>query len=152
MDEATDRSNWSSVAQEAFEAELNRLIALKDAKTMDEVVERLRASKQEYARGEYNEGWECGVKWAKEVAEYPEIRRAGLTEDEVPDTVESPATCLRDMLFADDAYDPDVPDLEEFLEVAFGVHARTLHEPSPHACNGFIAGVKSVWDEVKDKL
>ena len=46
MDEADDRANWSGIAQRAFETELHHLEAVKEIKSMSDVIERLRASKQ----------------------------------------------------------------------------------------------------------
>lgn len=140
---------------------LSNLTAAKDAKTMDEVIERLRASKQEHARADYNQGWECGVKWAKTGAEYPELKRAATAAEGIGKTVLGvnyepisddddddayPAADLYRAVFQEEHCDNK--DIDWFAEVAFGPDEN----PSANACRGFLAGAESVWDQVKDKI
>lgn len=67
--------NWSRVAADAFERKLGELAAMKVSKTMDDVIQRLRASKLEYERGVFAEGIKAGKEWAQKDAEYIELKR-----------------------------------------------------------------------------
>ena len=46
MDEVTENVNWSAVAARSFEDKLAEIISRKEIREMEEVVERLRASKR----------------------------------------------------------------------------------------------------------
>ena len=80
MDEAGQAVNWSVIAQQAFrEVILN--LAVRRA-TMDDAVERLRASKQSYVETERESGLEVGEEWATEDATYSELLRIAKAVEE----------------------------------------------------------------------
>jgi hypothetical protein len=156
IDQFPEKRIWSRVAQDAFEAELNRRNAIKESNTMNDVIERLRASKLEQTRVDREAGWHAGVEWAKQIAEYADLKRAaaanelvGSASDPISDDDgdgSDPATDLYVAAYDDDAR--DYGDVKEFVEIAFGPDA----EPSADACRGFLKGAASVWAEVKGHL
>src|SRR5262249_39839490 len=75
MDAVTEPVNWSALACRAFEEKLGEIAAKKARKTMDDVIQRLRASKQSGDDGSYNEGEEEGRRWALGKAEAKELER-----------------------------------------------------------------------------
>ncbi len=75
MDETDDRANWSAIAQRAFGVELNHIEAVKEIETMNDVIERLRESKQSSDESDQNVGRRQGQIWAKKYAAYDELRR-----------------------------------------------------------------------------
>lgn len=67
--------NWSAVAVAAFEAKLASIDQEKKGLDMESVRERLKASKEEHESDSFNQGLDDGELWAKETAEYPELKR-----------------------------------------------------------------------------
>src|SRR5262245_57540294 len=74
MDAAGAGVNWSAVACRAFEVELAEIAARKKEKTMDDVIQRLRASKLRGASEAHKEGDAAGRKWARDHAEADELQ------------------------------------------------------------------------------
>ena len=70
-----DGENWSAIACNAFEARLGQIALQKKEKNMDDVVSRLRASKQENDSALYAEGYELGTDWAKSTASAAQLKR-----------------------------------------------------------------------------
>jgi hypothetical protein len=77
--------NWSSIAVRAFEAEVGRLAAEKKEKLMDDVIDRLRASKRESESREYKTGLEVGREWAKNRADADELERLAFVRSRLND-------------------------------------------------------------------
>lgn len=74
MDRVKEDVNWSALACRAFEAKLGEIAARKEKKNMQDVIERLKASKIE-SQGEISaEGRRDGEAWARDHAEYSELR------------------------------------------------------------------------------
>jgi hypothetical protein len=77
MDKLGADANWSGIAADSFRAELNRIKARKAAlkgKSMQATIDRLKASKAAHAKAAETRGREAGAKWAREDAEYGELR------------------------------------------------------------------------------
>src|SRR5438105_4890147 len=68
--------NWSEVARLAFEARV-QFHKFKEVSTIDEVIERLRASKATAEGHDQMTGRADGERWAKKHASYRELRRIG---------------------------------------------------------------------------
>jgi hypothetical protein len=66
--------NWSAVASQAFQDKLIELKSQMEVTNMDEVVERLRASKQRAESEQYQRGLTEGRDWAKGGAEFDELQ------------------------------------------------------------------------------
>ena len=149
MDQVEEDRLWSGVAQQAFEAELTRRQATKGVSTMQDVIERLRASKETTVQNDYDSGWNAGVKWAKGNAEYDELKRAAqadikaIEDDEDEDAF--PVGELYGIIMGEYGTPHEVMD---FTEDLYGER----HTPTAAECRGFLAGAESVWDEIKDHL
>lgn len=75
MDKVKEPVNWSALACRAFEQKLGEIAAKKEKKTMDDVIQRLRASRQQFDDRDYSKGLEAGKEWAKSDAEAVELQR-----------------------------------------------------------------------------
>jgi hypothetical protein len=82
MDEAGQAVNWSVIAQQAFREVILNLAVRRETATMDDAVERLRASKQSYVETERESGLEVGEEWATEDATYSELLRIAKAVEE----------------------------------------------------------------------
>ena len=82
MDEAGQAVNWSVIAQQAFREVILNLAVRRETTTMDDAVERLRASKQSYVETERESGLEVGEEWATEDATYSELLRIAKAVEE----------------------------------------------------------------------
>jgi hypothetical protein len=78
----TEDVSWSAVACRAFEAKLAEIAARKEQRTMDDVIQRLRASQQKDEDEAYRDGHELGREWvtmtgdwAAEVGELKELAK-----------------------------------------------------------------------------
>ena len=149
MYQAEQGQVWSGIAQQAFAAYLTQLRARKDDSTMQDVIERMRASKEASIRQDYKNGCDAGVKWAKGNAEYGELKRAAQADirtiEDGEDEDAFPAGALYAVIMGEYGTPSDV---EDFIENAFGER----HNPTAAECRGFLAGAETVWDEIKDHL
>src|SRR5258708_7816585 len=75
MDEAGEAINWSAVAQRAFREAVALNSLRKEPTDMNEVVERLRASKERVQEADEETGKAAGAQWARETAEFDELKR-----------------------------------------------------------------------------
>ena len=82
MDEAGQAVNWSVIAQQAFREVILNLAVRRETATMDDAVERLRASKQSSVETERESGLEVGEEWATEDATYSELLRIAKAVEE----------------------------------------------------------------------
>lgn len=100
--------------------------------TMIEVIERLRESKAEFENEERELGREEGKEYAKDFAAYGELYRVGKSDPHLPMT----------------------PD--EFVEYMGGGQIETYFgdedDPSEARIEGFIEGLRLIWDEVRNKI
>lgn len=67
--------NWSQVASRAFEVRLAEIATKQKVKDMNDVVQRLRASKLQGEDEVYREGEEIGREWAKNAATWQQLER-----------------------------------------------------------------------------
>ncbi|WP_156446598.1 MULTISPECIES: hypothetical protein [Hyphomicrobiales] len=75
MDQAGEL-NWSGIAQAAFASAMVTNSFQKEP-VMEDVIERLRASKAEYEQFETTEGSRAGREWAMKFAAYPDLKAMG---------------------------------------------------------------------------
>src|SRR6516165_3233067 len=75
MDAASEKVNWSAIATKAFQNELLALQSERQAKSMDDVVARLKAAAELEANEDYQGGFEAGREWAKSTAKPKELQR-----------------------------------------------------------------------------
>ena len=74
--------NWSAVACRAFEKKLAEVITKKRSRQMNDVITRLKASKQETEDARSKQGWSEGEEWAKLNASYAQLERLDKLKDE----------------------------------------------------------------------
>jgi hypothetical protein len=158
MDEVENEGvNWSALAAQAFESKLAELVTKRGARSMREVIARLRAAKHKHRHGASARGREAGTAWASNFAR-PEHLEA------LDDLINSGGTDY----FADDP-DQDYPPAERFYyEVIEPDHEgkrraamrwwsqnfEGLDEagPSGEDVTGFAEGALTIWEQVKDEI
>ncbi len=134
MDEADDRANWSGIAQRAFETELHHLEAVKEIKSMSDVIERLRASKQRSEESDENVGRKEGQEWARRRAEYSELRRLESLD------LSASASNLLEQITGE--YGAGSDDIAQF----FGLENES--ELTEVYIAAFVEGAIGVWNEI----
>lgn len=70
MQKAAEPVNWSAVATKAFEDKLAEVAAKKDTQSLDDAVQRMRASRLASADGAYSEGFERGREFVTQDADW----------------------------------------------------------------------------------
>jgi hypothetical protein len=157
MDAAAEKVNWSAIATKAFQAELLALESERQAKTMDEVVARLKAAAAIEANEDYQAGHEAGEAWAKEHATPKQLRRLEKLADDPQYDIESHLDIFANVLnrgIANGLYEVIEPEgemCEAFWESVIGDNGKEKMDEEDFA-KGFIEGALEVWDAVKDKL
>ena len=142
--------NWSAVASRAFESKLWEIEAMKEDFSMEQVVERLRASKQESDVTHRSEGKEAGADWARRTASADELSALHKYWEDLSSEHYDPTA--EDVLAAIDGERPDKYRFQGFWEDdAIG---ENYEREIRHAAfvRGFIEGAVGVWSEVADKL
>jgi hypothetical protein len=142
MDALEEKANWSNVAQQAFGLEINRL-KLPEEGVMNQVIERLRASKRKDEIGDKEEGLEAGRKWASKQASFKELKKVGDMDD--PDYIEGELwKWFDEEMGIDSRRDP---------ELSFSHDGKGGLEPnSDEYVEGFIEGAQQIWNEIADKI
>jgi hypothetical protein len=151
--------NWSAIACRAFEATLAEIAARKERKTMEDVIQRLRGSKQRAEDDQYREGEEAGRRWAENEAEADELARlescrqaAGYDWDRLFYGSDAGVYDVDEWLFFRIRPDceGDRSEARHFWEVVLGKEAHTADNPS--FVQGFVEGALGLWAEVKNRL
>jgi hypothetical protein len=142
MDAAGEAVNWSAVAQTAFSEAVAVHNLRKDPANMDELVERLRASKERVTERDRATGEESGKAWATRTAEIDELERIN---------ADYPNIWTLDHLCQ--AIDPheemDQYAWTDFFE-GFGFAGGV--QPPDDWAQGFASGAVDVYRSVADKL
>jgi hypothetical protein len=112
MDEAGQAVNWSVIAQQAFREVILNLAVRRETATMDDAVERLRASKQSSVETERESGLEVGEEWATEDATYSELLRIAKAVEEARREID--VQTLQDLI--DPEHKMDAGDWVRFWE------------------------------------
>lgn len=159
MEAAGEDVSWSAVACAAFEAKLAEIIKQRGAKTMEDVVTRLRASKRKAGGEQYEKGREAGEAWAKNDAEADMLER--LTEYR--------EACAGDRYTFEDYFGMDT---QAPLDHAGWIAAAILAPPGEQDTNearafaddifgehrtndyirGFVDAAVEVWESVRSRL
>lgn len=147
-------ANWSQVACRAFELKLGELAASRQEKTMDNVIERLRASKLDAEDEFHKEGREMGEEWAKGSATFAELRgldkaidNYGTDWDRILHGGEYGFVGLvADMLRVDYREAGNSPIVERVNEM------EGIDPNEPEFIAGFVDGALSVYREVESKI
>ena len=159
MDKASEHANWSAIAQRAFDRELNHLEAVKEIKSMTDVIERLQASKEHAAANSEDDGRHVGQNWAKRRAEYDGLKRvAGLnTDDFYENILDDPDWMCRKIVATAIAGGEDEANEvlrdEDEMALMFALDPDELNVTlTREFLVGFVEGATEVWEEVKDQL
>lgn len=144
MDEAEETINWSTAAQAAFREAIAIHRLKKDNTDMDSVIERLRASKRRTDESSATAGRGCGAKWAKETAEYDELRRVTSHLEESGADWDYSISDMRRLI------DPSDWLTDQEWKNYWSTHGRDATDSN--FIRGFVEGAAEVLLEVKDKL
>ncbi len=138
MDALGERVNWSEAAQAAFDREITIATIPKDP-NMNQVVERLRASKTEFEQAQAAEGRKHGREWAKMHASYNQLRALSKLElkgdDFAPqfDRALGPTEDRHDSFWYDPTLDDYLPPSDEYVQA-------------------YLDGCHDIWNEVEKQL
>lgn len=144
MDAVGEALNWSAVAQRAFREAISTHHVEKDHSDMENVIERLRASKERFEAAELEAGKRAGSQWAKAKAEYHEL--AAVADFDVDD------------------YEGDLDSdaFERLIDPEGEVYPRDWQDfwkrhyshgtPSDSFIRGFIEGATEVYNEIAAQL
>jgi len=151
--------NWSAVACRAFESELAEIASRRVKKTMEDLIQRLRASKQESGNEQYKQGDAIGEEWATSVAEAQELGRlerlrdrAGRDWSQCLHGPSAPLSTAEWLYVAMHPEDADRSDAQYFWESAIVDDAWESLVEDVSFLDGFVHGALRVWLEVKDQL
>jgi hypothetical protein len=143
MSALDDRVNWSEVAQAAFEREVS--IRALSGDSMDNVIERLRASKAEFEDSERQGGMKDGLAWAKSSASYKDLRALAQFDTGVF-YEEFEMGVMVDKLLGNDVQN------EGPLASLWSDGTDNLVMPVNAYVEAFVDGAKELWEEVQDKI
>ncbi len=149
MDAAGEAANWSAAAQRAFESELRHIETVKEIASMDDVIARLRASKENYQAEEGQGGKANGMHWARQRAGYRELLAMSKVDSAVIWDMgqgDDAATWLYGQVFSDDEAS------FENVAIFLGIEPEHLSGVSVEFVDAFIEGASDVWNEVADKI
>ena len=151
MDAVREEVNWSALACRAFETKLGEVAASKQRKSMKDVVDRLRASKQASDTDLRKAGQEVGREWAKDSAEAIELEQLA----RVADHILHPTDPYMDgeARIVHRAIDPDEVsgNYHDFWENILGERNDIRVASRDFVC-GFVEGAVEIWESVKDEL
>jgi len=156
MDRVREPMNWSAIAAEAFELKLGDLARNRKEKTMETVVERLRASKIRRESALEKEGRDLGAKWAKNMAEFDELQRISeinLNEwfSGQPNAPYGWADYLAFGVLGTNIDDADRDASHYFWQRAVG-NVRDERLSSEEFLTGFVQGAEGVFRQVEDQI
>jgi hypothetical protein len=135
--------NWSEVAQAAFEREVSA--ATFNGEDMESVIERLKASKEEYDAAERGDGMRCGREWAKVKASFKDLRAISKVDFGNGDFAEFDMGLVVDKALGRDPHN----DPEDSL---WSDGSENLVLPVNAYVEAFVEGAKQVWEEVDGKI
>ena len=155
MDKVKD-TNWSALACRAFESHLAEIAAGKEFRmSTDDVVVRLRASREKEESADSAAGRKAGVEWAQRRATAKQLEVLEKSQDPVHDwyfgvgsSAYSEAEQFYFLIAPDDKGDRSAACL--FWDRELGDDA--LDKADAAFVQGFAEGAVEVWAEVSDKL
>lgn len=140
--------NWSALACKAFEIELGEIAKRKEKKTMNDVIQRLRASKLQSTDVDTKLGREAGEKWAMTVAEASDLEAIEAESgafDSLGDDDDGVNVFLE--IIADDPSDVVASDVRDFRE-QYGLKGQG----NVAFMQGFAEGAMHIWDQAKSEI
>jgi len=166
MDAVEEPVNWSAVATGAFEEKLGQIAAQKKEKSMEDVIQRLRASKRETETYYTSEGLKAGKEWAINDATWSNLRDIGekflktswdvwLAASKEPKNPYTVAHRLAGVMYDEEKYWELVAthqSFEEFIwEAMVGPDNKKWREDTDFL-RGFVEGAIEVYKEVRDRV
>jgi len=143
MDDArNEATNWSQVACRAFEVELVAIATKKVGKNMNDVIQRLRASKLRDQERADVAGSSAGRDWAMHRAEYAVLKRLSEENDNFETNgLEWDCNALVRVVMSGDDWD-------------HGDRVKVLAElgVGDDEADGFVIGALEIFNEVGDQL
>ena len=152
----TENVNWSAVASEAFESKIGEIASRKEKKALQDVIDRLRASKRATESAWARQGREDGDIWARNSAEAHELQALSNLVEHVGDDIrEGEAFHIARRIAATVAGRPvgdlDRSDVTEFWERVSGDNYQDAIRSVEYLAS-FLEGVVELWNEVADQL
>ena len=131
--------NWSEVARAAFEHEI-QLRKSRKMENMNDVIERLRASKKTAEGMDVDSGFKDGQNWARKFASYRLLKRVAALEfhdDEIGFASQLDRALGNSGTDWGDSFWNDVGETEP---------------PNDIYVEAFVAGATDVWEAIEDKI
>lgn len=144
MDSVKGQVNWSEVARNAFESKLAEIERTKGTNVDQELIDRLRKSKEEAENEDYQTGWNDGQVWAKDYADFRDLQRV----ERFCESNDNDYSWVHIYYVISDV--DNRVDAREPLE--FWEQHTGIMEPSDGMVKGFIEGALEVWQKVKEHL
>jgi hypothetical protein len=169
MDAVEGQVNWSAVAAFAFEEKLAEIASRRKEKSLDDVIQRLRASRLRSDNSNYRAGEEAGERWAEREAEAEQLKNLadflqfvdmqgggqGGRDNSffcgIWDSRSFGTTTSHQLFFAiEETSRNDHGAAKRFWEAVLGKDARKAENLD--FLRGFAAAAERVWIEVKDHI
>ncbi len=145
IDAIGERVNWSNAAQAAFGVEIQRNKWPQEPK-MEQVIDRLKTSKQTFQAQEIGRGKQEGRNWAMKIATYDLLRK--ISRIEVQKFFDEGGEEGELYLYVDRKTGTDPHSWQE----SFWFDPDSNTRPSDEYVIGYLEGAAEVWTEVADKL
>lgn len=162
MDKVKEPINWSLVAAVAFERKIGEIAARKkEAKNMQDVIDRLRGKAHDEESELYHDGYEVGEEWAKNYASPKQLQRlSNLVEllewsEYFIGQCNAPYSHCDYLAFLILGLDDDEIDefkSDEFWESAAALDHRSQKLRDTDFLRGFVEGADELWSAVANKL
>ena len=146
-----DTVNWSRVAAEAFEKKLAEIAMERKGRTMEDVVQRLRASKLESESQEERRARAAGQEWAKHHAEWPELERVAEMVSDGGWGWGIPNHSWSELSLSNINPDLDEEDAREKYPRFWKENAGT-ENPSDEFVFAFFEGAAEIYDQVQGEV
>src|SRR5437588_127657 len=156
MDAVDSPVNWSAVAADAFRDKLLEIASRRGARTIDEVVRRLKAAQARETNANYRAGKAAGEKWARDGATPRQLRKMAKAAGEGFEFMEDPAGVRQDavrvaeiVINEGEVRWRDLARYESYLS-GIGLTAESMEDKA--YLEGFVAGATELWEKVSGKL
>jgi len=152
MDAIKESVNWSGVAAEAFRGKLQELASQRGGKTMQDVIDRLKAAEKIESNEGLQKGYAAGENWAKTKATPKQLRRLDNANLDDAFDVEPDAFGYSGILFT--IINGDFCDRVQLQEYWDGVLGdwKEIEEGNGSFAYGFAEGAAKIWRSVKSKI
>lgn len=150
MDKTKEDVNWSALACDAFKAKLGELAQRKEAKNMNDIIDRLRASQESTSTEARKDGSECGRTWVRLKAQVPELRRLSALAEREANGGDRWSDCEQ-LAYAILGPNADRHDVRAFWEDVSGAPDDERITDADWL-QGFVDGSLELWAELEPQL